>query len=575
MDCDAMDLERFRKVYEQTDTPVRIMGCTREWDLQMWTLNFLLEEFGNENFALHSGQQFTLAEYVSYAKERGGDDEKPLYLFEDLSLLKCGDPKRRLLEGYKVPKYFQSDLFDIVCDDNTCRPRFRWMLIGPARSGTRIHVDPLGTGAWNTLLVGHKRWVLFPPELDTEAIMSIMSLEYETISVETWFLRILPGLKKDSKLGCKLIEFTQQPGETVFIPAGWWHIVLNLDMTVAVTQNFASKHRIAQVAASMKKQSESAYKLAWFREMRTRFPDTFLSMYNLPDEFIDTSHLEFVLPVQKWGLWSKDDREWLTCLQDRYSRFVKQLNADRGLPQTPRRIPKIIHHIWLGQGKIPNARKWMKSWGKFHTAENGWKVRLWRDKDVENLGLKNFEAYRNAETFGEKSDIARYEILERFGGIYVDIDFQALQSLDTVVSCLENCSVEFACGFSNVGAVELNNALIISTPGHRVLADLVAEVGETSLQNGRIQNVFALVQDYIGVDEKIPSFSSTSMRVIETTGPGLFTKVVMNDILQNNDNTTLVFGPVLFYPVANTCPHSSHFPEEAYAVHHWNRSWQT
>ena len=62
-----------------------------------WTLASLAAEYGDEEFALFNGQRFVLREYLAYMRGRGEDDPRPLYLFEDLSLVAPGEAKAALL----------------------------------------------------------------------------------------------------------------------------------------------------------------------------------------------------------------------------------------------------------------------------------------------------------------------------------------------------------------------------------------------------------------------------------------------------------------------------------------------
>jgi histone arginine demethylase JMJD6 len=217
--------------FECDNVPAILLGCTRDWQaMESCQWSRLVHDFGHLEwrFSDTHAETMTLTTYEKYTQWEGLLDDAPLAVYDSQLHV---DERARLLDDYVVPKCFHEDLFDLLPDDQ--RPPYRWTLMGPARSGTGLHIDPAGTHAWVTLVEGCKRWVLFPYGTDP----AMIHMQDPAIPSAIWFRdyydKIMPYHPH-------AIEILQRPGETVYVPAGWPHLVLNLERSVAITHNYAS-----------------------------------------------------------------------------------------------------------------------------------------------------------------------------------------------------------------------------------------------------------------------------------------------------------------------------------------------
>ena len=252
--------------FERQNIPVILEGLTDEWTAMTtcrWTN--LVETYGDFVWRCSDthGAGLTLNTYQKYVSTLEGlTDDAPLAIYDSQLAV---DDRATLLEDYRVPTCFASpDLFEELGEEE--RPPYRWILMGPARSGTGLHIDPMGTHAWVTVVEGLKRWVLFPYGTDLEKIKMRDPQIPSALWFDKWYdtsLMAVPGA----------VEVLQRPGETVYVPAGWPHLVLNLECTVAITHNYATEYPSMDRIVRAVQEEEPDLLVKWIQLLGDSRPD--------------------------------------------------------------------------------------------------------------------------------------------------------------------------------------------------------------------------------------------------------------------------------------------------------------
>lgn len=196
-------------------------------------------------------------------------------------------------------------------------------------------------------------------------------------------------------------------------------------------------------------------------------------------------------------------------------------------------IPRIIHRVWVGPNEMPEEfQRYGETWREHHP---GWEVRLWTDDNLP--AFEDPGAPRRARSLTERSDVVRYEVLRRFGGVYVDADFECVRALDPLLA-----GVEVFAAATRKGVVKSG---IVGGPAHHPLFELA------------MREVARLVGTHDGAWH--PG--------IKPIGPKFFAALV------SNFPQVTIFDAEKFYPHAPwETPRPAREYPGAYAVHRWART---
>ncbi len=222
------------------------------------------------------------------------------------------------------------------------------------------------------------------------------------------------------------------------------------------------------------------------------------------------------------------------------------------IPPSSSSIPPILHFIWLGSSLPPKADAAIASWKEHHP---GWEIKIWTDEEVRDFSWTNNHSkivFEQAESWAEKADVLRLDILYQFGGVYSDIDVLCLRSFhDLIVQKI----TFFSCFELNYTSRHFGEAFYIGT------AIMGASKGSFLMKHC--------------LDRCRSQLEAPGVGILDRTGPGLISRVCQIALDDPKEGILILPCSYLYpFPWKNRNENSREFiSPESLAIHLWNNSW--
>lgn len=219
--------------YLELGVPFKVLGRMEKWPLmKKWNYKYFKKNFGKnmigvKDLSIKSDNperfKMIIDDYIEYLES---DDQSKLYYASDISIESLS---KDLFKDYDMDFIKKFDIFR-----NYVSNELRWVFLGKKGTYTGLHLDIYSTAAWLGLISGRKRFYFFNP-FDSEKI-KIFSDKFDGLN-----LNDLSGEYKSffDSLNPEVIDLL--PGEIVFTPNNYYHYVINLEDSIALTENFSHK----------------------------------------------------------------------------------------------------------------------------------------------------------------------------------------------------------------------------------------------------------------------------------------------------------------------------------------------
>lgn len=231
-------------------------------------------------------------------------------------------------------------------------------------------------------------------------------------------------------------------------------------------------------------------------------------------------------------------------------------------------IPRILHHVWLGLRPMHSLMViWRQRWRKMNP---DWRHLLWSqgagideivcDDDgfmAPELDFRSSHSdlLRRACHLSQRSNIWRYEIVHRFGGVYVDTDVEPLRPLDDRLASLDTFAVP------RTGQPEfLETAFFGAAPGHPWTQDLCRSLDTVDPAASLSMGVHYFTKITTRHFESIPKVTLLPELAFASKYPSPDPRIGHR------------LGEVCLEPPADDGEMARRYPE-AYAAHHWSSLW--